>query len=220
MIALITVSLRGGMANCLVDARTMASLYIRLDLPLPTVECESRDLPDGIARLIVARRDATDDRDSTIADLAHCIETWKPTGQCIYLVPLVLYSTVKHLRNFARTSGMPLIECGSEFALKCQTYEQIRLGLSGISCEELAILYSSSESVIEAMLRQLVDPTVNYSSHNAAFLIGPVQNDPALFFADTHVSLEVLGSPSVLLATCLKSLLPDVTESKETGAHT
>ena len=186
-----------------VDEEAPCQFRAVLDLPLSAGEARNRGLGESVFGLVLAPRDRRQVRADRVAPVfARWVARWKDPGLNVYLMPILLFAsqgtlvslvTRGYIRHW-RVSDEPLVACQDESALGI-VFQELR-------CEELGILYARDDAMAEETARTVAGNQSRLRSHNAPFLARLEHHGGFVFFSDTHLSLEVLGTAEFVYDRC------------------
>lgn len=169
-------------------------LRVALEVPLNDREARTRDLPQNVNRLLVARRRAEIDRSSALEVYARILQSWVTRDENIYLVPINPFLSRAQKQEIVNTLALHEVGIGAEYALRCDSTHRLRGVLQKLDCEELAMFCAPGDPAAQRTLAAVATCSCAGSSHNAPFLRANTRQEGFVFYAPTHVSLEVLGT--------------------------
>jgi hypothetical protein len=182
-------------------------LYVGLDLPLPRDEARTRELPESTCRLLLGPHDRTHATlDGIAPKLAHWITRWQPAGTGVYLIPSLLFSARSTVDSLVRRGDVRHLRASDEELMACGCEDAVAAAMHVLRCEELGILYAANDAVAIDTARAVAENRAHCASHNAPFWGRLHQHGGFLFFSDTHLSLEVLGSLSFVYSRCFRAV--------------
>lgn len=193
-------------------------LGILLEVPLSRKEAHTRQLPETVGKLVLYAVEKTkEERTHNMIRLAQWLMRWVETGETLYASPIVPFLSDKKMANFLASSGLEadtvrmdaqtyLIRCSSENAivsiLLCCTSEAIVFMTDTDGC--------SANETLAAVDRYVDD----YRGYETPFMSRLDAHGGFFFFAETHESLEVLGTEGFIRRRCLGSLFGEAVRTR------
>jgi len=171
-----------------------SELHLALEVPLNQREARARDLPLDVGRLVVGTRHRGIDRSRALEMYARIIHWWRGPDETAYLVPINVFLDQPALRRLVDNLGLREVRVGEDYGLACSCEAALAVALQRLDCEELAIFFACDDDAARDVLSAVAAYKGPGASHNAQFLQAKSGRQGFVFYASSHLSIEVLGT--------------------------
>lgn len=187
-------------------------LSLRLDLPLSRTEAKSRTLPQDLHRLVVSPRDDKCSPNDVVPHLVDCILSWRVPSERIYAIPILPFSNGQDFCEHFRATGERIWKLNGDFLLVVDDKHRLAQIMRDLACEELVFFYGTDDELAKDTVASVASYENNYKSNNAPFFARAASEraDGFVFYASTHLSLEVLGTLRFVVERCFQRFAFDL----------
>ncbi|MBD3284630.1 hypothetical protein GF395_04290 [Candidatus Uhrbacteria bacterium] len=177
---------------------------IHVDLPLERGEAAARGLPGSVCRLLVQMHDDAGDAASKVRPLlARLVVSWRCRDEVHLVVPIARFSDV---RKQPSGLGVKMMHSGDETGYILSSESELQQVWQHVGCEEFASLYAANEAVAQRWLDAINAYSGAQRSHNEWILNAAHGAHGAVFYAPSHVSIEVVGARDFIVERCVHSI--------------
>jgi len=192
----------------------LESLGVLLEVRISGNEARTRQLPVTIGKLILYAVERTkEEHAANMGRLAHWLSRWTLTDESLYASPIVPFLSERKMEDFLVSSGLEtdtvrvdvqtyLIRCSSKSAI---------VSILGRCTSEAIVFMTDTDGCSAHQTLIAVDNYVgNYRDHVTPFMSRLDVHGGFFFFAETHESVEVLGTEDFIRRRCLSPVLDEV----------
>ena len=182
-------------------------LGILLEVPMSRKEARSRQLPDTVGRLVLYAVEKTKEtRAPNMSRLSRWLWRWGRDDESLYASPIVPEKT---MASFLASAGL-----GEDteqldvqtYLIRCESENAIRSILQDCTSEAIVFLTDTDGCSARETLVAVENYAGDYRGHETPFMCRLAVHGGFFFFAETHQSLEVLGTEDFIRTRCLGSL--------------
>jgi hypothetical protein len=193
------------------------ALQLSFETSMDDHEARVRDLPQGVSRLLIQARSANVSAKALHHIYGSAIHGWKDPSETVYGVPINLFVSAPRTKELVGSLRLLELNVGSTCAFGCDSSFQLVGLLSELDYEELVVFFARTSALAEHALAAVDSYKGPGASHNAVFLAADTGIDGFVFYAPSHLSLELLGTREFVLGRCLRRLIMDWPMPGNTG---
>ena len=195
----------------------LGQLGLIVEVPIRRDDAQDRQLPTALAKLVLYRtEDQAQSRPSTITRLASHLWYWLKPDENLYAAPLVPYLSDRKMRDFLTASDL---EATSEqidqqsYLIRCPNHAAVTKILSGCSSEGIVFLVDKDGCSARETLASIDEYRGDYRGYEVPFMSRLSVHGGFFFFAESHGSIEVLGTADFVRTRCLVPLFKSILNS-------
>jgi len=197
----------------------MHRLGITIEVPISMTEAHKRQLPETIGKLIVYPIEKTKDMYAqNVTELARWLSQSIKPAESLYASPIIPFLSGKKMTSFLASSVIELEPVQLDvqtYLIRCSTVEAIAHILAHFSSETIVFLIDSDGKCAHETLVAVDKYQGSYRGHEVPFMSRLYIHGGFFFFAETHLSIEVLGTEAFLRERCLHSFCDNVLSSRD-----
>jgi len=176
-----------------------------VEVPVAPKDAKRRGLPNGMARVIL---DASPSQDRGVAVelLASAVKACSRQGEILYAAPINPFEPAvaiqARIQSIAHTAEIQWVDRELGVAAidgSCSLAEFLR------SChsEAVVIVFGAIEELVVSAMRQALSERRSSNQYEIPFFRHVELHQGFVFYAASHCSMEILGTPSFVLHRCL-----------------
>jgi hypothetical protein len=185
-----------------------------LELPIQLKDAKSRGLRRDIAKLLVMAKTEKAERESSFLGLAQLIYGSRNNDEVIHALPISGFASVEDYKKLLIEEG---VECHLDAELddrkkkpralliECDTEKKCFFILKNINAEAILFYSTKRNDIIKESEKRLVEASVS-GYIEKTFLKESEEYGFFIFFAESHMSLEILGTKPSVVACFAKFL--------------
>lgn len=189
-------------------------LGILLEAPLSRQEARTRQLPESVGKLVLYAVEKTkEERASNMARLAHWLSRWVVADESLYASPIVPFLSEKKMTRFLASAGLEADTARIDvqtYLIRCASENAIGSILEFCTSEAIVFMTDTDGCSARETLVAVDKYAGNYRGYETPFMSRLDAHGGFFFFAETHESLEVLGTEDFIRRRCLNALLDEV----------
>ena len=181
-----------------------------VEVPMWPAQARERELPVGVARLLLYALGEPQSIDATIAnDMATWVSRWSKPEESVYACPLVPYISDKKMKSFLSTHSLldQTVRVKQDYLIRCGSAAGIASVLQHCRSEVTVFIMSKTEEAVRQTLLFVDEYPGDFKTFEVPFLDRLPVHEGFIFAADGHASLEVFGTEEFILRRCLPPLL-------------
>ncbi len=188
----------------------LQNLGLLLEVPISTREARTRDLPETVGKLVLYAVEKTSEtRAANMALLAQWLSRWVEGGESLYASPIVPFLSEKKMGAFLALSGLEAETVRMDaqtYLIRCPSDDAIARILGHCRSEAIVFMTDTDRSSSHKTLLAVDEYAGHYRGHETPFMSRLDTHGGFFFFAETHESLEVLGTADFIRRRCLPPL--------------
>ena len=184
-----------------------SSLQFRViyDTLVSARECRTRSLPHALSRMVICGSPGSNEASDSLVAISACLDRWRPTGEALWLIPMITYCSEQQTIQTATASGLDAVD--RDLLFRHRGEHPISDALDALDCEEIAMFYCKSEAEARDVMARSEAYDGDEKSLNTRIIAATRHLGVAMFFAQSHRSLEVFGNSNFVVNVCLSRLL-------------
>jgi len=189
----------------------LENLGVLLEVPISGNEARARQLPQTVGKLVMyALEKSKEMRALNMTKLVEWLSRFVEPGESLYASPLVPFLSDKKMAVFLASSGLEAdtVRLDTQTCLiRCSSDDAIASILDNCTSEAIVFMTDTDGCSAHATLVAVDKYAGNYRGHETPFMSRLDAHGGFFFFAETHQSIEVLGTPVFIWRRCLSRLL-------------
>lgn len=185
------------------------NLGVILEVPISESESRTRQLPKKVGKLVLYAVEKTKELHTpNIARLAQWISRWVEVDESLYASPIVPFLSEKKMAEFLSSSGLEEETVRIDvqtYLIRCSSDDVIANILEHCKSETIVFMTDNDGCSARETLVAVDKYTDNYRGHETPFMSRLDVHGGFFFFAETHESLEILGTEDFIRERCLSS---------------
>jgi len=144
--------------------------------------------------------------------LAQWLSRWVEAGECLYASPVVPFLSVKKMADFLASAGLEADTVRIDvqtYLIRCSSANAIANILEQCTSETIVFMTDIDGRSAQETLVAVDKYAGNYRGHETPFMSRLGAHGGFFFFAETHESLEVLGTEDFIRRRCLGPLFEE-----------
>jgi len=188
----------------------LENLGVLLEAPISASEAHTRQLPKMVGKLVlyaVEKSKAT--RAPNMTRLAQWLSRWVEAGESLYASPIVPFLSEKKMAAFLASTGLEADTVRMDaqtYLIRCSLDNAIANILDQCTSETIVFMTDADGRSARETLVAVDNYPGNYRGHETPFMSRLEVHGGFFFFAETHESLEVLGTEDFIRRRCLRPL--------------
>jgi len=191
--------------------RALDQLRVHMEVPINEREASERGLPQSIGKLIVCSRDdPVVDRTGVIAAFSDFLLRIPNEGETLIASPYVPFLSQKRMNQFLEHNDLTekTIKLDMQtYLIPCMSSSTLINILRNFSSEAIIFLTHSEMQVAKETFERADQYRGKYAGYEIPFMERLDTHGGFVFFAETHCSLEALGTRQFIFERCLSRLL-------------
>ena len=200
----------------------LENLGVLLEVPISGNEARTRQLPETVGKLVLYAVEKTKVmRAPNMTRLAHWLSRWVEAGESLYASPIVPFLSEKKMADFLASSGLETETVrldAQTYLIRCPSDDAIASILEHCTSEAIVFLTDTDGCSAHETLVAVDKYAGNYRGHETPFMSRLDAHGGFFFFAETHESLEVLGTEDFIRRRCLGSLCDEAVRATTPSA--
>lgn len=186
------------------------NLGILVEAPMSRKEVSTRQLPETLGKLVLYAIEKTKEAHaSNIGRLAQWLWRWVEAGESLYASPIIPFLSEKKMADFLASSGLKAETARLDvqtYLIRCSSAEAIASILEHCTSETIVFMTDTDGCSAQETLVAVDKYAGDYRGHETPFMSRLDAHGGFFFFAETHESVEVLGTEDFIRRRCLNSL--------------
>ena len=186
------------------------NLGVLLEVPISGSEAHTRQLPETVGKLVLYAVEKTKEtRAPNMTRLAQWLSRWVETGESLYASPIVPFLSEKKMADFLASTGLEADTVRMDvqtYLIRCSSEDTIVSILDRCTSEAIVFMTDTDGCSAQETLVAVDKYAGNYRGHETPFMSRLDAHGGFFFFAETHESLEVLGTEDFIRKRCLRPL--------------
>ena len=191
----------------------LENLGVLLEIPISESEARTRQLPETVGKLVLyAVEKIKETRAPNMIRLAQWLSRWVEAGESLYASPIVPFLSEKKMAAFLASSELEAETVRiavQTYLIRCPSDDAIASILEHCTSEAIVFMTDTDGCSARETLVAVDKYAGNYRAHETPFMSRLDAHGGFFFFAETHESLEVLGTGDFIRRRCLRSLCDD-----------
>jgi hypothetical protein len=196
----------------------LENLGFLVEVPISGREARTRQLPETVGKLVLYAVEKTkEDRASNLARLAYWLWQWVESKESMYASPLVPFLSEKKMADFLASTRLQAdtvrIDVGT-YLIPCSSQNVIASILDQCTSEAIVLMTDTDGRSARETLLAVERYARDHRGYETPFMSRLETHGGFFFFAETHQSLEMLGTEDFIRRRCLRPLLAEVVRAK------
>lgn len=184
-----------------------------VEMPISGSEARTRQLPKTVGKLVLYAVEKTkEERAPNMARLAKWLWRWVEADESLYASPIVPFLSEKEMASFlasADLDGDTVRVDTQTYLIRCRSDNAIASILEHCTSEAIVFMTDTDACSAQETLAAVEQYAGDYRGHETPFMSRLDTHGGFFFFADTHQSLEMLGSEDFIRRRCLTPLIDE-----------
>lgn len=184
-------------------------MRMTVEVPVTPKDARRRNLPNEIAKLIL---DASPECDHgrAVGMLSSMIGSWCRQDETLYAAPINLLETVAALQSrvqgVAHASGMRWLDQESS-VVAFDGATALSEFLQACDSEAVVIVIGAAEQKVVETMAQAFSERCKHNQYELPYLNRVEVHQGFVFYAASHRSVEILGTPPYVVGRCLAPIV-------------
>jgi hypothetical protein len=183
---------------------------ISLEMPICKEDASRRKFAPDICKLIVRFNETSQlSKDLQLQALAELLFSWRNPGEILAAQPINLFKSLNYTGDLLSKEGIEH-EMLSNFSVSiiCRKSGEPTFVMRCIEAEAVVFFFVSEFAQIRKIENRIMKIAPTDNQYERPYLADLSDCDGFVFYADSHLSFEVLGSREMVTTRCLSRLLP------------
>lgn len=196
----------------------LENLGVLLEVPISVSEARTRQLPETVGKLVLYAVEKTKEmRASNMVRLAQWLSRWVESDESLYASPLVPFLSEKKMAGFLASTGLEADTLRMDvqtYLIRCSSHKAVASILDRCTSEAIVFMTDTDGRSAQETLVAVDKYAGDYRGHETPFMSRLHAHGGFFFFAETHESLEMLGTEDFIRRRCLIPLLDELVRTK------
>ncbi len=186
-------------------------LEIILEAPIDREDAKQRGFPFNISKLIIrANSKKISSKVKRKQKISELLIKWGKVGESLIAQPINLFLSLPRLDALLRQHNLKYQQASScLFSINCNTPTEALLVLEKVDAEAIVFFHQTNPTRVREIESRVINCADSDSQYERCYLDGMIDYEGFAFYADTHESIEILGTHEMVVDRLMQMLGSD-----------